>query len=82
MLHTFGSATFYEKITFFQQGTPSAAFRESIKIIGNTVGANCVRPLENDQYQRNSIVGNAVLSVPKKQLGLYGTGNPSPTVTA
>ena len=30
----------------------------------NYKGENCVRPLENDQYQRNFIVGNAVLSVP------------------
>ena len=38
---------------------------KTTEIIGNTVGANCVRSLENDQYQRNFLVGNAVLSVPK-----------------
>ena len=35
------------------------------KTNGSTVEAKCVSPCENSLYQHNSIVGNAVLSVPK-----------------
>ena len=42
---------------------------KTVEIIVNTVGANCVRPLENARYQRNFLVGNAVLGVPGNMNG-------------
>ena len=49
---------------FVFDGLLNCKYVWTAELIGNTVGANCVRPFENARYQRNFIVGNAVLSVP------------------